>query len=120
MRIPRHGHGSLRIGGTNKGGPGRPRDEFKTLLRNGALEATKRFRQIVAHSESEASVIKAGTVLITTAAPKQIEDVTPQEPARLAATSLLEAIPRLLGILPGAADKVKLLQAIEADSEIVS
>lgn len=33
MRKPKHGRGLLRIGGTNKGGPGRPPDEFKELCR---------------------------------------------------------------------------------------
>lgn len=43
MRIPVHGRGKLRIGGTNKGGPGRPPDEFKALCQqlatNGAVVA---------------------------------------------------------------------------------
>lgn len=47
-------------------------------------------------------------------------DLTPQEPAVMAASALLEAIPRLLAILPGgSADKVKLLQGIEVDGEVV-
>lgn len=33
MRIPAHGRGKLRIGGTNKGGPGRPPDEFYREMR---------------------------------------------------------------------------------------
>lgn len=32
MRTPEHGRGQLRVGGTNKGGPGRPPDEFKAML----------------------------------------------------------------------------------------
>lgn len=31
MRKPAHGGGLLRVGGTNRGGPGRPPDEFKKL-----------------------------------------------------------------------------------------
>jgi hypothetical protein len=33
MRVPKHGKGALRVGGTNKGGPGRPPDEFKEMCR---------------------------------------------------------------------------------------
>lgn len=33
LRVPSHGKGKLRIGGTNKGGPGRPPDAFKELCR---------------------------------------------------------------------------------------
>jgi len=49
-----------------------------------------------------------------------VQDVTPREPAHLAANALLEAIPRLLGILPGAMqDRARLLKAIEVESGIV-
>ena len=33
LRTPAHGKGKLRVGGTNKGGPGRPPDAFKELCR---------------------------------------------------------------------------------------
>jgi len=33
MRVPAHGKGKLRVGGTNRGGPGRPPDAFKELCR---------------------------------------------------------------------------------------
>jgi hypothetical protein len=33
MRTPAHGNGRLRVGGTNKGGPGRPPEAFKELCR---------------------------------------------------------------------------------------
>lgn len=47
-------------------------------------------------------------------------DLTPREPAHLAASALLEAIPRLLGILPGnAQSKAKLLAAIEVEADVV-
>jgi hypothetical protein len=47
-------------------------------------------------------------------------DLTPQQPAQLTASALLDAIPRLLGILPGNAQhKVKLLEALEVTGEIV-
>lgn len=32
MRTPSHGRGQLRVGGTNKGGPGRPPDEVRKAL----------------------------------------------------------------------------------------
>lgn len=34
MRVPSHGRGKLRNGGTNKGGPGRPPDAFKAMCRD--------------------------------------------------------------------------------------
>jgi hypothetical protein len=47
-------------------------------------------------------------------------DLTPQQPAQLTASALLDAIPRLLGILPGNAQhKAKLLEALEVTGEIV-
>jgi hypothetical protein len=33
MRTPSHGKGKLRVGGTNKGGPGRPPSEIRAALR---------------------------------------------------------------------------------------
>jgi hypothetical protein len=47
-------------------------------------------------------------------------DLTAREPAHLAVAALIEAIPRLLGILPGAMQqRVRLLEALEAESEVV-
>ena len=47
-------------------------------------------------------------------------DLTPREPAHVAASALIDAIPRLLGILPGNAhSKAKLLEALEVEGEIV-
>jgi hypothetical protein len=49
------------------------------------------------------------------------EDLTPREPAHLTAQQLIEALPRLVSVLPGDAGfKAKLLLAIETDAEIVS
>jgi len=43
-----------------------------------------------------------------------------REPAHVAASALIDAIPRLLGILPGTAhSKAKLLEALEVSGEIV-
>jgi hypothetical protein len=48
-------------------------------------------------------------------------DLTPREPASLTAQQLIEAVPRLLSILPGDAIlKAKLLRAVEVDGDIVS
>jgi hypothetical protein len=47
-------------------------------------------------------------------------DLTPQAPAHLTGIQLAEALPRLVGLLPGKAqDKARLLEAIEADYEVV-
>jgi len=49
-----------------------------------------------------------------------IQDVTPQAPAHIAATALLEAIPRLLGILPRSVEaKARLLAVLSTDGEEV-
>jgi hypothetical protein len=110
----------LRTGGTNKGGPGRPRDEFKLLLRQGAVEATKKFRQIVAESASETNVIKAGAVLITTAAPKQVEDVTPVERKPIPVVAILAALAGSAQLQePERLAQFKMIQAIHAEAEIM-
>lgn len=47
-------------------------------------------------------------------------DLTPRPAAEMTATALLEAIPRLLGILPGTAQsKAQALQAVEVQGEVV-
>lgn len=47
-------------------------------------------------------------------------DLTPREPAHLTGLQLAEALPRLVGLLPGKAqDKARLLEAIEADYEMI-
>jgi len=47
-------------------------------------------------------------------------DLTPREPAHLTAEQLAGALPRMIGLLPGhARDKAKLLEALDADYEVV-
>ena len=47
-------------------------------------------------------------------------DLTPREPASLTAEQLAGALPRMIGLLPGhARDKAKLLEALDADYEVV-
>lgn len=38
MRVPAHGRGALRVGGTNKGGPGRPPSAIRELCRGAFAE----------------------------------------------------------------------------------
>lgn len=48
-------------------------------------------------------------------------DLTPKEPAHLTGLQLAEALPRLVGLLPGSSKtKAELLAAVEADYEIIS
>jgi hypothetical protein len=48
-------------------------------------------------------------------------DLTPKAPAHLAGIQLAEALPRLVGLLPGSSKtKAELLAAVEADYEIIS
>jgi hypothetical protein len=47
-------------------------------------------------------------------------DLTPQQPAHLAAVQLLDALPRLLEILPSTAKhKAQMLEALEVDGAVV-
>jgi len=45
-------------------------------------------------------------------------DLTPKEPAHLAAQQLAEALPRLVALL-GGGDRVRVLQALEVDGSVV-
>lgn len=49
-----------------------------------------------------------------------VEDITPREPVMLAASALLDALPRLAAILPGGATaKAKMLAAVDAEYQLV-
>lgn len=48
-------------------------------------------------------------------------DLTPREPAHLTSVQLAEALPRLVGLLPGTVQgKAALLAALETDDDVVS
>lgn len=60
-------------------------------------------------------LLKTGGVLVS-----KVEDVTPVSPTERATAELLAAIPRILGVLGvNQQERVKLLEAIEVDAEVV-
>lgn len=124
----------------NKGGGLKPwvwRDEMRRALQEG--DAPTVVRKIISGDIQEILGVKDGTPIVgetknadrlkalqiaasyAEGLPVQpTVDLTPREPAHLAAGALLDAIPRLLGILPGnAQSKAKLLAAIEVEADVV-
>ncbi len=68
-----HG-GALRRGGTNRGGPGRPRDAVRRLALRGAARAVPRLIQIATDPASEPrDVIAAARVLLEFGLGRQLE-----------------------------------------------
>ena len=62
MRAQTHG-GALRTGGTNKGGPGRPRNEARELSLAGYFENLPRLIRIAAGTEHRLATDAAGNVV---------------------------------------------------------
>lgn len=56
MRVPKHGRGKLRVGGTNKGGPGRPPDEFKKLCQQLACSAAEAAARVLGNPDHPAFI----------------------------------------------------------------
>ncbi len=54
MRVPKHGRGLLRVGGTNAGGTGRPPDEFKAMCQRLACSAEEAAIEALADSKHPA------------------------------------------------------------------
>ena len=68
-----HG-GALRRGGTNRGGPGRPRDAVRQLALRGAAQAVPRLIEIVTNQSSDPKdLIAAARVLLDFGLGRQIE-----------------------------------------------
>ncbi len=73
MEPQRHG-GALRRGGTNRGGPGRPRSAVRQLALRGAAQAVPRLIAIVTnHSSDPKDVIAAARVLLEFGVGRQID-----------------------------------------------
>lgn len=56
MRVPSHGKGMLRNGGTNKGGPGRPPDEVRQACRRAFDERIPLLQSIADDTENDPMV----------------------------------------------------------------
>lgn len=127
--VVRQAHGgALRRGGTNRGGPGRPRSEVRRLALVGAAKAIPRLIEIVTDAESERrDVIAASRVLCEFGLGRQLEieekTASEQQTGEQRVQWLLEALPRLLRVLPldqqRAATMLQALKAKEADHEVV-
>lgn len=128
MECQPHG-GALRRGpgGSNRGGPGRPRSEVRQLALQGAAQAVPKLIAIVTDPESDSKdVIAAARVLLEFGLGRQleIEDVTAAERAtgEQQVQWLLDAIPRLLRVLPidqqRAVVMLQTLKAKEAEFEV--
>ena len=73
MQPQQHG-GALRRGGTNRGGPGRPRNAVRQLARRGAAQAIPRLIEIVTGKFSDPKdVITAARVLLEFGLGRQLE-----------------------------------------------
>ena len=75
VRIERQPHGgALRRGGTNRGGPGRPRNAVRQLALRGAAEAVPRLISISTDPSSDPKdVVAAARVLLEFGLGRQIE-----------------------------------------------
>ncbi len=74
MLIPQPHGGALRRGGTNRGGPGRPRDAVRKLAVRGAARAVPRLIEIATDPTSEPKdVIAAARVLLEFGLGRQLE-----------------------------------------------
>ena len=73
MERQRHG-GELRRGGTNRGGPGRPRDAVRQMALRGAAQAVPRLITIATDLSSDPKdVVAAAKVLLEFGLGRQIE-----------------------------------------------
>lgn len=122
-----HG-GSLRRGGTNRGGPGAPRSEVRQLALAGAAQAIPRLVEIVADPDADRKdVVAAARVLCEFGLGRQleVENTTPgeQQTGEQRVAWLMEVLPRLLQVLPldqqRAASMLQTLKAREAEYEII-